>query len=166
MNPKQIKLVRAALLLAIALLAQQLRFILPLPRVIDTLVIGSLVNSSLALTACYTDLFFGALTTAALPLVAYLQGHLLVPVLIPVVFAGNFVFVLYCYFYWNRGTVIVAPILKTLMIYGGALTSLKILGFAPEKIDKIVLTLSWPQIVTGVLGILLARVITKRLESS
>lgn len=166
MNPKQIKLVRAALLLAIALLAQQLRFILPLPRVIDTLVIGSLVNASLALTARYTDLFLGVVTTAALPLVAYLQGHLLLPVLIPVVFAGNFVFVIYCYFYWNKGTVVIAPLLKTLVIYGGALAVLQAFNFTPEKISKIVLTLSWPQIVTGVLGILLARVISERLENS
>src|SRR5574344_1600828 len=85
MNEKQIKLVRAALLLAIALLSQQLRFILPLPKILDTLVIGTLVNASLVLTAHYTDLFLAAITTIALPIVAFLQGHLPIPMLIPVV---------------------------------------------------------------------------------
>lgn len=165
MNERQKKLVRAALLLAVALLAQQLRFILPLPKILDTLVIGSLVNGALVLTAHYTDLFLAAITTAALPIVAFLQGHLPIPILIPVVFAGNLVFVILCYFISNKAIIIIGPLLKTITIYGGALLMLNLLGLPPEKIKAMVLTLSWPQLITGVLGIILAGVVEKRLNS-
>ena len=168
MNEKQIKLVRAALLLAIALLAQQLRLVLPLPKFLDTLLIGTLligtlVNASHVLTAHYTSLFLAAITTAALPIVAFLQGHLPIALLIPVVFAGNFLFVLLCYFIRNRSVYLIAPLLKTLAIYGGALFMLKFLGLPAAKIEAIVLALSWPQLFTGILGIILAKVIEKRL---
>lgn len=165
MNEKQIKLVRAALLLAIALLSQQLRFILPLPKILDTLVIGTLVNASLVLTAHYTDLFLAAITTIALPIVAFLQGHLPIPMLIPVVFFGNFIFVIMCYFIRNKSIILIGPLLKTFTIYGGALWVLNILKLPQEKISALVLTLSWPQIVTGILGIILAGTIENRLEN-
>ena len=165
MNEKQIKLVRAALLLAIALLSQQLRFILPLPKILDTLVIGTLVNATLVLTAHYTDLFLAAITTIALPIVAFLQGHLPIPMLIPVVFFGNFVFMIMCYFIRNKSIILIGPLLKTLTIYGSALWVLNILKLPQEKISALVLTLSWPQLVTGILGIILAGTIENRLEN-
>ena len=42
---------------------------------------------------------------------------------------------------------------------------LNLLGLPPEKIKAMVLTLSWPQLITGVLGIILAGVVEKRLNS-
>ncbi len=165
MKEKQIKLVRAALLLAVALLAQQLRLVLPLPRILDTLLIGTLVNASLVLTAHYTDLFLAAITTAALPVVAFLQGHLPILLLIPVVFTGNFVFVVLCTLIRNKSVILIAPLAKTLAIYGGALLMLNLLGLPPAKIKMVVLTLSWPQLITGILGLILAKFLEKPLDN-
>lgn len=157
-------LVRGALLLAIALMAQQLRLVLPLPPLVLTLVIGTLVNCALVLAAKYTSLPVAVTMCLALPVIAFLQGHLPVPLLIPVVFLGNGVFVLLCHRLWNKAIRVVAPVVKAFIMYVSALFMLA--EFLPDKtLAKVLLFgMGWPQLVTALLGILLAEVLEKRAE--
>ena len=61
-------LVRGALLLSLAVIVQQLRLILPLPTLITTLLIGTVVNAALVLAARFTGLFTAVAMCLALPL--------------------------------------------------------------------------------------------------
>ena len=91
---QQQKLVRAALLLAIAVVIQQIRLLVPLPVLVSTLIIGTVVNACLALAARFTTLTLAMEMTILLPVIAFLQGHLLLAILIPVVFLGNAAYIL------------------------------------------------------------------------
>ena len=60
-------------------MVQQLRILLPLPPFVMTLIIGSLVNLSLVLAGRFTAPAVIWAMSAALPAVAFMQGHLALP---------------------------------------------------------------------------------------
>ena len=88
------KLVRGALLVALALALQSLRLVLPMPQLLSTFIIGTLVHMMLVLTLQLGGLKTALLLAFLLPLTAYVQGQVLLPFLIPVIWLGNFIFVL------------------------------------------------------------------------
>jgi len=159
-------LIRGALLLAIALMAQQLRLVIPLPPLAMTLVIGTMVNCSLVLAAKYAPLSIGVAMCLALPVVAFLQGHLPLPFLIPVVFLGNAVFVGLCHHWWNKAMRVIAPIVKAFTMYVTALFMLA--EFLPSTVaaQAILFGMGWPQLITAFLGIILAEQLEKRTSLS
>jgi hypothetical protein len=86
---------RTALLLAVTLLFQYLRAFIPgTGTLISTLIIGSLVNLGLQVAAVIVGWRGSVVISVMTPIVAFLQGHLALPVLIPFVAAGNIVLVL------------------------------------------------------------------------
>ena len=159
------KLVRAALLLAIAVLIQQIRLLVPLPVLVSTLLIGTVVNACLALAARLTSLSLALEMTLLLPIIAFLQGHLLLAMLIPVVFLGNAVFVLCCCKLRWKLLLLAGPLLKTGMMILGTTLVIKLFHIAPNLGSKIILTMTWPQLVTGVLGLLLGGLVENRLQA-
>lgn len=88
------RLVRGALLVALALALQSLRLVLPMPQLLSTFIIGTLVHMMLVLTLQLSGLKTALLLAFLLPLTAYVQGQVLLPFLIPVIWLGNFIFVL------------------------------------------------------------------------
>ena len=78
------KLVRGALLVALALALQSLRLVLPMPQLLSTFIIGTLVHMMLVLTLQLGGLKTALLLAFLLPLTAYVQGQVLLPFLIPV----------------------------------------------------------------------------------
>ena len=79
-------IVRGAMLLATAVIVQEIRLFLPLPPLLSIFVVGTLVNAVLVVAARFTGLLAAALISFLLPVIALLQGHLAVPLLIPVIF--------------------------------------------------------------------------------
>lgn len=90
MNNK--RLARGALLIALALALQALRLVIPLPQLVSTFVIGSLVHMMLALSWRLGSLGVALLLSLLLPLTAYMQGQVML-LLIPVICLGNAAFV-------------------------------------------------------------------------
>ena len=88
------RLVRGALLVALALALQSLRLVLPMPQLLSTFIIGTLVHMMLVLTLQLNGLKTALLLAFLLPLTAYVQGQVLLPFLLPVIWLGNFIFVL------------------------------------------------------------------------
>ena len=150
MQISQQQVVRGALLLAIALIAQQLRLILPFPVLITTLIIGTLVNAALVLAIRHTGIFVATTMCFALPIIAFLQGHLPLPLLIPVVFLGNLVFILICYKWWSMPIFIIAPVVKTFVMYASSLLILMSFGINNTIVQGVLIGMGWPQLVTGV----------------
>ncbi len=117
-------IVRTALLLAITLLFQQLRLILGVTPA-STIIIGSLVNLALFVSAATVG-WKGSIFVAALsPVVSALQGHLPHPLMIPFVAAGNLVLVIAFELVERRSNstlrigagIAVAAVLKTITLY-------------------------------------------------
>jgi hypothetical protein len=95
MSSKNLReLVTAALLLALALVFQSgIRFLMG-DNIVSTYVISTLVNLCLILAACLVNLWAGLLIAVAAPLVAFLQGHVKLPLMLPFLIVGNAVPVL------------------------------------------------------------------------
>lgn len=161
------KLVRGALLVALALALQSLRLVLPMPQMLSTFIIGTLVHMMLVLTLQFNGLKTALLLAFLLPLTAYVQGQVLLPFLIPVIWLGNFIFVLLVrQFKGSRKlSLCVSPVAKACVMLLAALAALSFLAVPNPALRKTVMfAMSVPQLLTAVAGILLAEQVKKRLR--
>lgn len=161
------KLVRGALLVALALALQSLRLVLPMPQLLSTFIIGTLVHMMLVLTLQLNGLKTALLLAFLLPLTAYVQGQVLLPFLIPVIWLGNFIFVLLVrQFKGSRKlSLCVPPLAKACVMLLVAWAALSFLALPNPALRKTVMfAMSVPQLLTAVAGILLAEQVKKRLR--
>lgn len=156
--------VRGAMLLAIGMILQALRLVIPMPPMWTVFVVGTLVNMVLVLAARSVGLAPSMLIAILLPVIAYFQGQLPLPFLIPVVAAGNLVMVYLCARFWGKGIIIAAPLFKTFILYCSSLFVLWLVS-VPESIALFILfIMGWPQMITGVLGLVLAYKVQQRIS--
>ena len=160
------QLTRAAILIAVALAAQGLRFILPLPGLVTMFLIGSLMNMCLVLMARLSSLRYAVPGSVILPCVAYLQGQLPFIPMIPVVFAGNLVLVLVAHKEQGWRLLLLGPLLKTLALWAGTGLVLSMLQLHGVAVRTLQTMMSWPQLVTAFSGIILAGIVLKRVNNS
>ena len=161
------KLVRGALLVALALALQSLRLVLPMPQLLSTFIIGTLVHMMLVLTLQLNGLKTALLLAFLLPLTAYVQGQVLLPFLIPVIWLGNFIFVLLVRQFKGSRTLSlsVPPLAKACVMLLAAWAALSFLAVPNPALRKTVMfAMSVPQLLTAVAGILLAEQVKKRLR--
>lgn len=161
------KLVRGALLVALALALQSLRLVLPMPQLLSTFIIGTLVHMMLVLTLQLSGLKTALLLAFLLPLTAYVQGQVLLPFLIPVIWLGNFIFVLLVrQFKDSRNlSLSIPPLAKACVMLLAAWAALSFLALPNPVLRKTVMfAMSVPQLLTAVAGILLAEQVKKRLR--
>jgi len=160
------QMTRLALLVALMLIFQSLRLLLPVPPFVSVFVIGSLVNACL-LAAVETAGWRLALVPAVVaPVVAYMQQLLPLPVLIPPIAAANGAYALGYNVLSGRSrlwAVVLATGAKFAVVYlmvRGVLAHIQL----PEKAAAILMmTLGWPQIITGLAGGILYLAIRRRL---
>lgn len=161
------KLVRGALLVALALALQSLRLVLPMPQLLSTFIIGTLVHMMLVLTLQLSGLKTALLLAFLLPLTAYVQGQVLLPFLIPVIWLGNFIFVLLVSQFKDsrKLSLSIPPLAKACVMLLAAWAALSFLALPNPALRKTVMfAMSVPQLLTAVAGILLAEQVKKRLR--
>lgn len=161
------KLVRGALLVALALALQSLRLALPMPQLLSTFIIGTLVHMMLLLTLQLNGLKTALLLAFLLPLTAYVQGQVLLPFLIPVIWLGNFIFVLLVRQFKDsrKLSLSIPPLAKACVMLLAAWAALSFLALPNPALRKTVMfAMSVPQLLTAVAGILLAEQVKKRLR--
>lgn len=161
------KLVRGALLVALALALQSLRLVLPMPQLLSTFIIGTLVHMMLVLTLQLSGLKTALLLVFLLPLTAYVQGQVLLPFLIPVIWLGNFIFVLLVRQFKDsrKLSLSIPPLAKACVMLLAAWAALSFLALPNPALRKTVMfAMSVPQLLTAVAGILLAEQVKKRLR--
>lgn len=149
------QMTRLALIVALMLVFQSLRLVLPLPPFMSVFLIGSLVNACL-LAAVDTGGWRLALIPAAVaPVVAYLQQLLPLPVLIAPIAAANGAYVLGYRALADRnrlGAVALATAAKFAAVYLTVQGLLKYLVLPGNAAAILAMTLGWPQIFTGLAG--------------
>lgn len=160
------ELTRAALLVAVALMAQSLRFLLPLPGLVSMFIIGTLVNMCLVLLSRLSSLRYAVSGSAILPCVAYLQGQLPLVPMIPVVFLGNLVLILIAHKEKGVRLLLLGPILKTLALWAGTGLVLSLFQIQGLPAMFLQMMMSWPQLVTAITGIILAKIVSRRVNNS
>ncbi len=167
---RQTILTRTALLLALMLIFQSLRFFIPIPPLFSTFLIGTLVNASLIIGLHTAGLFSALLLSVIAPLVAYFQQLLLLPVFIIPVAAGNIVYVSIMFLLEKRNVRLAAVIAasgKTFVLYTAFFWLLNSwLNLPPQIVSGLLFVMSWPQLVTALAGIVLAVVLRRRLSNS
>ena len=156
-------LARGSVLLTMAIVAQEIRLFLPLPPLLSIIVIGTMLNAIMVIAVRYASLTSAIIISAILPLFAFMQGHVIIPLMIPVIFLGNLVLVLVCDKFWGKGIIILAPVLKTVTLYMLSRALFSMLGLQNKVVDAILLGMGWPQLITAILGIILAMQLEKRL---
>lgn len=154
--------------MALTVIMQSLRLVLPMPPVVSTFIIGTLVNMMLIITSRVSGFKAAVLLTILLPLLAYIQGQLLLPLLIPVVIAGNLLYVVLLRrkraFVFNY---LLPPAVKALLMYLGAYIVLSFLQLENSVLVKnILFGMSVPQFVTGLLGVVAAERVLVKLNKS
>ena len=165
MNTKS--LVVGALLVAIAVILQASRLLMPLPPLLTNFIIGTLVNMMLVLCVRLNGFTSAVVLSLLLPIFAYVQGQLLLPMLIPVVALGN---VLFAYFVERlKGGVlgyIIPPVVKAVSMCASAYVVIAFLGIEAVAMQKgILFAMSVPQLVTGFTGILCAKRLVEVLKT-
>lgn len=160
---------RAALLLALTVLFQSLRLIIPLPPLFSTFLIGSLVNACLLIATETAGLKAALAIAIATPIVAWFQQLLPLPVLILPVAIGNVIYVtVYSTIYSNhRWTGLFAAAgAKTLFLYAAFDWLLGFIALPAKVSAGILFVMSWPQFITAILGGIIAAYVSKRVKQS
>jgi hypothetical protein len=159
-------LARAALLLALTVIFQSLRLVIPLPPFFTTFVIGSLVNACLLVALETAGLGAAAVIALVAPVVAYLQGLLFLPVFVPPVAVAHLLYVLIYKTLLARGrlaAVGLATAIKAAVLFLAFTWLLTFINIPPKLAAGIMFAMSWPQVFTGVMGGILAIVVSRRL---
>lgn len=161
------KLVRGALLVALALVLQSLRLVVPMPPLASAFIIGTLVHLMLVMTLKINGIATACLLGLLLPMTAYLQGQLLLPFLIPIVWIGNLLFVILVGFLANNKNLeLIIPGLIKAIVMG--LSAFLVVNFitilSPVVQNTLMFAMSVPQFITAVLGVFLANRLLKYLS--
>ena len=153
-----------AMFLAIAFLLQSLRLLIPMsPGPVNLFFIGSLLNMVMALAIWRTQTRWAAVIGLLLPIGAFFQGQLPIALMMPVVAIGNAVFTLATGALGSGRRAYLAPFLKAAVLFVGTQLVLRIFDLPVPMAKMLTFMMSWPQIITGCLGILLAKACLPRL---
>ena len=159
--------IKLAMFLAVALVFQSIRLIMPMiPGPVNMFLIGSLLNTVMVLSIWCTNSRWAGIIGILLPLGAFMQGQLPVVLMIPVVALGNAVYILLVGKFKRSKLVYASPLVKAVLLYGGTWLVVNTIGLPPPVSGMILFMMSWPQIVTGTIGLLLAKRVFKYLENT
>lgn len=158
---------RAALLLALTLVFQSLRLFIPIPPPASMFFIGSLVNGCLVLGILAIDYRAALLIAFITPFVAYMQGQLPFFLFIFPVATGNICFVTALYLLRHRADgirLVIGIFVKTVILYGTFSLLFRLVNFPVSVQTAFLFAMSWPQLVTALLGGILAFKVYKRIK--
>lgn len=161
---------RTAILLALTIVFQYLGRYIPLgPN--SQFIVGPLVNACLLISAATVGLAGGAVIAILAPVAAVLTTHTPVAAFLvpfsPIVAAGNFILVLTFILLKEKNKflgIFSAAVLKFGILFAGAAFYLEILGLTPKLAKLIYFSFGWSQLVTALVGGILALLVIKSLE--
>jgi hypothetical protein len=166
MRPKIAILTRTALLLALALLFQSIRLLIPIPPFLSTFLIGSLMNSCFLIAADMVGAGPAIVLVSLVPIVAYFQQVLPLPIFIIPVALGNAIFIGIFLIgkkqkYWMK--ILAAAAGKSIFMYVAFSWLLTFIAIPAKIAAGLLFIMSWPQFITGIMGGILAGMIKRRL---
>lgn len=163
------EVVRAALLLALLLTVQSLRFVAPLPPFVSMFAIGTLVNACLLVSLEVAGWRLTLLSASIAPAIAYMQQVLPLPVLIFPVAAANMAYIA-GYAMLRRQNVWLgisaATTAKIILLWTSMNLLLASLELPPAAANILQNMLGASQLVTGLGGGLLCIYLMRRLQQA
>lgn len=171
------RMTQTAMMLAVTLLMQYMAGLMPIPAgPLRTLLIGSLVNLCLFVTAWMVSWQGGVLVGILTPLVALWIGQLPVPHMFPIVALANAAMVTVCVLVGRRhryagvaaAAVVKTVILWVLVVWVFVPFLLPSIGLPEAKVSAMTTMLSvnftWPQLVAACVGGIVSVPVMKPLE--
>ncbi len=180
MNSKQIRqMVTTAIIIALTIVFQYMRPLLGGTNPISTYIIGSLVNLCIVVAACIISVWSGIAVSVVTPLIALAQGHAVI-FMVPWIMIGNSVLAVSFGVFannslenktgdWVRYVIIgvVASIIKFVVIALGQAVMLTSQKGAPiSKAIGVAAGAQLQQIITAVIGMVLAKIVILALPAS
>lgn len=166
-------LTRTAMLLALTVLFQSLRVIIPfMPANISQYIIGSLVNLCLIVAAVTVGIKGGAIIAMLAPIIAFLQGFTPFLVLVIPIALGNLVLVIIVALLFNANiflALIIGAVAKFVTMYLGVVRIALpfFLPSVPPKVQAVLsIQFSWPQLLTASIGGALALIVLPLLQKA
>ena len=165
---------RSAVLLAIAIVFQLSgRYLGPN----NNFIVGPAVNAVLFIAAAITGLWGGAAISVLVPLIsAFTNKAAIAPLILafsPFIAVGNYILVLIYHLFMRKNQVFgifAASIIKTVFLFAAITGFVHFFGPALDIQPKVAAVLtflfSWPQLVTGITGGILALIVLKALRKS
>lgn len=159
------KVTRTGLILAVTLILQGLRLVIPIPSQVSMFVVGSLVNACLLVAVLLIVRRAGLVVAGCTPVFAWLEGMLpFFPFVFPVGL-GN------CFYVWTawRWQRYGLPAFcggalgKAAILYGSFYLLFACIAFPPAVRHMLLFAMSWPQIVTGIIGAVLGMEVSRLL---
>ncbi|HOM02339.1 MAG TPA: ECF transporter S component [Acetivibrio sp.] len=158
---------RTAMLLALTIVFQSLGRRIPLGQN-SNFIVGPLVNACLIISSALVGLLSGAVISVLAPYGAILTGATMPLPLAPFVALGNFVLVLAFYIFRKKKVIgiILGSIAKFAVIYGSLLYIIPFFKLLPKNKAMALAgaAFGWPQLVTALIGGIIAIPIIYRLE--
>jgi riboflavin transporter len=171
MNDNVKRLVRASLLLAIAIIIQILGKNIP---EINQFLVGPVVNAILIITAFICGTWWGVGVGVLTPVIAWLVGQLPGPMapFIPFIMIGNALFVIFFGILKNQQKwgkylgIILASFIKFLFLSLSASKLITIfnIGFTPKIANKLAIMMGVPQLITALIGGAIALILIELLS--
>lgn len=159
--------IKLAMFLAIALLFQGIRLMIPMmPGTVNMFLIGSLLNTVMVLSIWCTGSRWAPSIGALLPLGAFMQGQLPVVLMIPVVAVGNAVYILLAGKWHDSKLLYFSPFVKASVLYAGTLLAVDIMDLPAPVSGMMLFMMSWPQLITGTIGLLVAKRVFRYLKNT
>lgn len=164
---------RTAVMLALTVLFQSLRFIIPVLG--NQFIVGSLVNLALIVAAITIDIKGGLVIAVLAPVIAFIQGQLPLFLMIIFVAAGNAIIVIaYALLYKESfGSKILALVIGAVTKFITLYVLVVMIGIPllfseiGEKVKTVLsLNFSWPQLVTAAIGGVLALLVIPLLRKA
>jgi riboflavin transporter FmnP len=166
---------RTAVMLALALLFQSLRMIIPMPGMMSQYIVGSLVNLALIVAAIIIDAKGGLVVAVLTPVVAFFQGHIpqAMPLMILFVALGNAVIVvayalLYKESFISRIIALVVGAVAKFVVLYILVVKLALPLIYPGVPDQVraamSVNFSWPQLITAAIGGVIALLVIPLLQ--
>ncbi|MDF2636656.1 MAG: hypothetical protein K0R78_3530 [Pelosinus sp.] len=163
------KVVRTALLLALMIVLQSLRLLVPVPPFISMFVVGSAINACLLIALEITGPKAALGMAVLAPIVAFFQQALPLPIFIlPVAFTNMaYVLIYHMTLSYNRWLAItLSSIGRMLILYFSSSWAFSIVALPEKQATILKALMSWPQLVTGIIGGILCMLLLKRLAST
>jgi predicted membrane protein len=170
LNDKVKKLVRASLLLAIAIIIQILGKNIP---EINQFLVGPIVNAILIITAFVCGTWWGIGVGVLTPVIAWLVGQLPGPMapFIPFIMIGNALFVIFFGILKNQQKwgkyigLILGSFVKFLFLSFSAAKLITVfnIGIQQKIASKLVIMMGIPQLITALIGSIISLVLIKTL---
>lgn len=160
------KVTRTGLILAVTLILQGLRLVIPVPPQISLFVVGSLVNACLIVAVLTIGRRAGLAVAWCTPVFAWLEGMLpFFPFVFPVALGNSFyVWIAWRWQRYGLPAFCGGALGKAAVLYGSFYGLFACIAFPPATRHMLLLVMSWPQIVTGIIGAVLGLEVSRLLR--